>query len=106
MDHFASGLEHEGLTDPNPDGIKLLALYSRNRPEWIIAEQAAFAHSTVTVPLYDTLGPETIEFVVKQTLLSTVVCAGAAELRKLVTVAGAGQCPTLQVGGRGGRRGG
>lgn len=39
MDHFASGLEQEGLTPPNPDGMKLLALYSRNRPEWIIAEQ-------------------------------------------------------------------
>lgn len=39
VDHFASGLEQEGLTPPNPDGMKLLALYSRNRPEWIIAEQ-------------------------------------------------------------------
>lgn len=39
VDHFASGLEQEGLTPPNPDGMKLLALYSRNRPEWVIAEQ-------------------------------------------------------------------
>ncbi|CAM9888539.1 unnamed protein product, partial [Choristocarpus tenellus] len=37
--HFACGLEHEGLTPPNPDGMKLLALYSKNRPEWVIAEQ-------------------------------------------------------------------
>lgn len=39
VEHFASGLEQEGLTPPNPDGMKLLALYSRNRPEWVIAEQ-------------------------------------------------------------------
>lgn len=39
VDHFAAGLEQEGLTPPNPDGMKLLALYSRNRPEWVIAEQ-------------------------------------------------------------------
>lgn len=39
IDHFAAGLEEEGLTPPNPDGMKLLALYSRNRPEWVIAEQ-------------------------------------------------------------------
>lgn len=101
MDHFASGLEHEGLTPPNPDGMKLLALYARNRPEWVIAEQAAFAHSTVTVPLYDTLGPETVEYVVKQTDLTTVVCGDASELTKLVHVAEGGRCPTLQVGGGG-----
>ncbi|CAM9792230.1 unnamed protein product, partial [Hapterophycus canaliculatus] len=97
VDHFASGLEQEGLTPPNPDGMKLLALYSRNRPEWIIAEQAAFAHSALTVPLYDTLGPETVEFVVNQTGLTTVVCAGVAELRKLATIAKEGRCPSLQV---------
>lgn len=39
MDHFASGLEQEGLTPPNSDDMKLLALYSQNRPEWVIAEQ-------------------------------------------------------------------
>lgn len=39
IDHFAAGLEQERLTPPNPDGMKLLALYSRNRPEWLIAEQ-------------------------------------------------------------------
>lgn len=41
VDHFASGLEEERLTPPNPDGLKLLALYSRNRPEWVIAEQVS-----------------------------------------------------------------
>ncbi|CAN0425565.1 unnamed protein product, partial [Laminaria digitata] len=97
IDHFASGLEEEGMTPPNPDGMKLLGLFSRNRPEWVIAEQATFAHSGVTVPLYDTLGPETIEFVVKQTDLTTVVCGGAVELQKLVAISGAGLCPTLKV---------
>ncbi|CAM9837072.1 unnamed protein product [Ectocarpus sp. 6 AP-2014] len=96
VDNFASGLEQEGLTPPNPDGMKLLALYSRNRPEWIIAEQAAFAHSALTVPLYDTLGPETVEFVITQTSLTTVVCSGVAELRKLVAIADGGRCPSLK----------
>lgn len=39
VDHFASGLEEEGMTPPNPDGMKLLGLFSKNRPEWVIAEQ-------------------------------------------------------------------
>ncbi|CAM9583383.1 unnamed protein product, partial [Ectocarpus sp. 12 AP-2014] len=96
VNNFASGLEQEGLTPPNPDGMKLLALYSRNRPEWIIAEQAAFAHSALTVPLYDTLGPETVEFVITQTSLTTVVCSSVAELRKLVVIADGGRCPSLK----------
>lgn len=66
-----------------------------------IPPQASFAHSGVTVPLYDTLGPETIKFVVQQTDLTTVVCGGAAELQKLVTISGAGLCPTLKVRAKG-----
>ena len=59
--------------------------------------QAAFAHSGLTVPLYDTLGPETVEFVVNQTGLTTVVCAGVVELKKLVAIAVGRRCPSLQV---------
>lgn len=39
IDHFASGLEQEELTPRNGDDMKLLALYSKNRPEWVLAEQ-------------------------------------------------------------------
>lgn len=56
-----------------------------------------FAHSGLTVPLYDTLGPETVEFVVNQTGLATVVCAGVMELKKLVAIAEGRRCPSLQV---------
>lgn len=106
IDNFASGLEEEVLTPPNADGMKLLALYSRNRPEWVIAEQAAFSHSAITVPLYDTLGPENLEYIVDQTGVTTVVCGGPSELKKLADLVSEGKCPTLKVsvscGGRGG----
>lgn len=42
IDSFAAGLEYEGLMPPNPDGMTLLAIYARNRPEWIISEQVCF----------------------------------------------------------------
>jgi long-chain acyl-CoA synthetase len=86
VDRLAAGLEHEGLTPPNADSMKLLGLYSRNRPEWVLAEQAAFCHSAVTVPFYDTLGPETLQFIAAQTGLACIVCGGAAELARLATV--------------------
>ncbi|KAJ3024216.1 Long chain acyl-CoA synthetase 7 peroxisomal [Thoreauomyces humboldtii] len=50
-----------------------LGLFSVNRAEWIIAEKAAFANSIITVPLYDTLGIEAIEFIIGETELSAVV---------------------------------
>jgi long-chain acyl-CoA synthetase len=33
-----------------------IGLYSKNRPEWVIVEQATYAFSNILVPLYDTLG--------------------------------------------------
>ncbi|CAM9678327.1 unnamed protein product [Chrysoparadoxa australica] len=96
VDNLASGLAQEQLMTPNPDGMKLLGIYAKNCPEWVIAEQAAFAHSAVTVPLYDTLGPDTIEYVVNQTLLTTIVCGGLKELNKLVEVVNTGRCPSLR----------
>ena len=46
---------------------KFLGIYSKNREEWIISELAGISQGVTTVPLYDTLGPESVEFVIKQT---------------------------------------
>lgn len=55
--------------------------------------QAAYTAHACTVPLYDTLGPETVMYVVNQTGMSTVAC-GPQELENLV--AAAPKCPTLK----------
>lgn len=34
--------------------------------QWIIAEQACYTYSMVAVPLYDTLGPEALVFIIDQ----------------------------------------
>jgi long-chain acyl-CoA synthetase len=60
--------------------------------EWFIAEQAIFCVSGATVPFYDTLGPETAEFILKQTGTRTVVCT-RSELGRLCQVKKAGKCP-------------
>lgn len=44
-----------------------VGLYSVNRAEWCVTEQACFASSLVTVPLYDTLGDDSIAYICKQT---------------------------------------
>ena len=39
------------------------AIYSKNRFEWLILEFACASYGMQTVPLYDTLGKEGIEFI-------------------------------------------
>jgi len=53
-------------------GQSNVGLFSINRAEWVIAEQACYANRFVTVPLYDTLGDEAIEYIVGQTEMEAV----------------------------------
>jgi len=50
--------------EPNPD--QLIGIFSQNRVEWKISEQACNSFSMVVVTLYDTLGPEAIRHIVNQ----------------------------------------
>jgi long-chain acyl-CoA synthetase len=45
-----------GLASLNFAAGDRVGLYSVNRADWIIAEQACFTQNLCTVPLYDTLG--------------------------------------------------
>lgn len=62
-----------------------IGIWSINRPEWTITDLGCSSYSLYTVALYDTLGPETVEFVVNHAELETVVCSGdhIADLLKL-----------------------
>jgi Long-chain acyl-CoA synthetases (AMP-forming) len=71
---LAAGLDAMNLVLPNEDGLKLLGIYMKNCMEWTIAEHAVYSIGGATVPCYDTLGPETVSFVLKQTNLSACVC--------------------------------
>ncbi|KAH6560181.1 hypothetical protein BASA60_000380 [Batrachochytrium salamandrivorans] len=50
-----------------------VGLFSINRPEWVIAEHACYMYGAITIPLYDTLGEEAIEYIVGLTNCSIVV---------------------------------
>ena len=51
-----------------------MGLYSRNMEEWVISDIAALLGGITSVCFYDTLGSETTEFIVDQTLLKTIAC--------------------------------
>ena len=63
--------------------------------EWTISEHATYALGGATVPLYDTLGPDTVSFVLNQTNLSACICT-RSELPNLVGAKKAGNCPSFK----------
>lgn len=91
---FAAGLDELNLVCANHDGMKILCLYMRNCMEWTLAEHAAYTVGAITAPLYDTLGPDTVHFILNQTSSKTVVCT-RAELQA-VCAAKKEDCPSFE----------
>uniref|UniRef100_A0A8C6TQ22 Arachidonate--CoA ligase n=1 Tax=Neogobius melanostomus TaxID=47308 RepID=A0A8C6TQ22_9GOBI len=70
-EYLGSGLLHQGC-QPNPS--QFIGVFAQNRPEWFISEMACYTYSMVVVPLYDTLGPDAIRFIINTAEISTVIC--------------------------------
>ena len=92
---LAAGMEVLELLRPNQDNLACLGLYTKNCMEFVLAEHAAYTISGIAVPFYDTLGPDTVEFILKQTSLKTVLCT-RAQLDKLCQAKQTGNCPAFQ----------
>nr|XP_043628527.1 long chain acyl-CoA synthetase 6, peroxisomal-like [Erigeron canadensis] len=64
-----SGLVHYGI----PKG-SCVGIYFNNRPEWLIMDHACSAYSYISVPLYDTLGPDAVKFIVNHASVQVIFC--------------------------------
>ena len=60
-----------------------------------MSELAGISQGVTTVPLYDTLGPDAAEFVINQTELTTIACAGSY-VPSLLMLKKAGRTPNLK----------
>jgi long-chain acyl-CoA synthetase len=80
MKNFGSGLIQLGAKAKENVG-----LYSVNRPGWVIAEHACYMYDFVTVPLYDTLGDEALEYIIQLTDMKYVVLT-ANKIANLIAV--------------------
>eukprot|EP01134_Creolimax_fragrantissima_P006999 CFRG6999T1 len=67
-DEIGSGLLALGLKPKKPVG-----LYSKNRTEWVFTEQACNAYSFPTVAIYDTLGAESVHYVMNHSEMVVVL---------------------------------
>uniref|UniRef100_A0A8C7M8M2 Arachidonate--CoA ligase n=1 Tax=Oncorhynchus kisutch TaxID=8019 RepID=A0A8C7M8M2_ONCKI len=92
-EHLGSGLIHRGLK-PTPDTF--IGIFAQNRPEWIISELACYTYSMVAVPLYDTLGHEALEFIIKKADISTVLCDKQNKAETLLENCEKGETPQLK----------
>ena len=72
---------------------KFLGILSKNREEWCIADLACLRSSVTIVPFYDSLGPESISYIINQTELTTM-CIELKAFDSLVKLKP--QCPTLE----------
>mmetsp|Transcript_4030 Transcript_4030/g.6617 ORF Transcript_4030/g.6617 Transcript_4030/m.6617 type:complete len:687 (-) Transcript_4030:388-2448(-) len=86
---IGSGLVQLGLIPKNAVG-----LYSVNCKEWVLVDSALHAYSLTSVPLYDTLGPDVVEYVCNHAELSAVACSAAVAP---IMVAVLPKCPTVRV---------
>uniref|UniRef100_A0A668AJT2 Long-chain-fatty-acid--CoA ligase n=1 Tax=Myripristis murdjan TaxID=586833 RepID=A0A668AJT2_9TELE len=92
-EHLGSGLLHRGL---KPTADTFIGIFAQNRPEWIISEQACYTYSMVAVPLYDTLGPEALVFIIDRAEISTVICDKQNKAEILLQNREKGQTPVLK----------
>ncbi|XWS39328.1 hypothetical protein CRYUN_Cryun18bG0042600 [Craigia yunnanensis] len=66
---IGSGLIYHGI----PKG-SCIGIYFINRPEWLIVDHACSSYSLVSVPLYDTLGPDAVKFIVNHADVKAIFC--------------------------------
>ncbi|KAL4308950.1 hypothetical protein GQ457_01G001930 [Hibiscus cannabinus] len=66
---IGSGLIYHGI----PKGA-CVGIYFINRPEWLIVDHACSAYSFVSVPLYDTLGPDAVKYISNHADVKAIFC--------------------------------
>ena len=70
-----------------------IGLLSVNRPEWVITDSAIQAYSLVNVALYDTLGPNALEFILNHAEIEVTFCSGD-RISNLLKISS--KCPKLK----------
>lgn len=71
-----------------------VGLWCQNRPEWQIVDLACMSQSLYSVSIYDTLGPDTTEYIINHASL-TSVCTSLSHIPTLLKLAP--RCPSLKM---------
>eukprot|EP00605_Chrysophyceae_sp_TOSAG23-4_P000537 GSChrysophyteH1.ASY1.ANO1.606.1 assembled CDS len=90
---FANGLRQQNLLGTNDQNLQLLGIYMKNCTYWTVAEYACYSMSAATVPIYDTLGKDTVSYVINHTNMKACICS-PREVSRLCEAANS--CPTFK----------
>lgn len=93
-EHLGSGLIHKGC---KPSQKQFIGIFAQNRPEWVISEFACYTYSMVAIPLYDTLGPEAIVYIVNKADISSVICDKPEKAQGILENCEQGKIPGLKI---------
>ena len=85
VEAFAAGMWKLALVPMAPDGRRFMGFFMKNCRDWMVGALAAYKTGVTVVPMYDTLGPETVAYIQSQTLTTSVICT-AAEMRRRSTM--------------------
>ncbi|KAF9583783.1 hypothetical protein BGW38_008557, partial [Lunasporangiospora selenospora] len=77
VNDFGSGLVYINKTalENTKKDRWTLGIWSSGRPEWCITEMSCSYFNLVSVPLYETLGPDSVEFAMNHADILVVVCS-------------------------------
>jgi len=79
--YFSLGLKDLG----NEAGDKLI-IFSTNRPEWVMTDIANLCLGGITVPIYPTLVPEQVKYIINDSDAKVVVCSNQELWQKIEAV--------------------
>ncbi|TKA80802.1 hypothetical protein B0A55_01606 [Friedmanniomyces simplex] len=71
-----------------------VGLWCQNRPEWQVVDLGCVSQSLYSVSIYDTLGPDTTEYIINHASLATV-CTSLNHIPTLLKLAP--RCPSLKL---------
>ena len=87
--HFSTALRELGV---KPE--EHVAILSENRPEWTLADFAILAANAVTIPVYPTLLPWQVEFILNDSGATMVICSTDEQLQKVLQIRP--KCPAIR----------
>lgn len=74
--------------------FRFISLYAKNREEWVVTDFASMMNAVTVVTLYDTLGKESIEYILDQTYIKTIVLS-ADKMKNIIDLKSEGKIKQL-----------
>jgi long-chain acyl-CoA synthetase len=82
--------------DADGSQLRIFGIYGKNREEWALADIACIISNITSVPLYDTLGDSSIEYIITQTQMESLACSGD-KVKKLCQLKKDGKIPSIKI---------